>query len=75
MRPLQATGLVLWRGGVLFVTGWIGFQVARRFLRLVELPFQLEIAGALMLAGAALVMLSLILERVQDARVEGDLKE
>ncbi len=51
------------------------FEAARWLLRFVDLPLQLEIGLGFLLAGVALVILSLILERVQDYHAEGDLRK
>jgi hypothetical protein len=73
VRKTHLIGLLLWRGGLLFAGGWVVFEAARRLLRLWNLPRPLEIGGGLVLAGFVLVLLSLVLERIQDARNEGDL--
>jgi len=71
MRRTQLIGLLLWRGGLLLAGGWVAVTVARQLIRLVEVPTQVEIGGGLMLGGALLVMASLIMERIADARREG----
>jgi hypothetical protein len=63
-------GFLCWRAGLLLVSGYGFFRVARLVVTYVDLPTQLEVGLALTLAGAAMVMASLIAERVQDARVE-----
>ncbi|MHC4079126.1 MAG: hypothetical protein ACYST0_11880 [Planctomycetota bacterium] len=73
VRPAQLIGLLLWRGGWILVVVWLLVEAARWILRFVELPIQLEVGVGLILAGGVLVVLSLILERIQDARREGDL--
>jgi len=72
MRPLHVVGLLLWRGGLLLAGGWVAFETARFALRWFDVPVPLEIGGGLILAGFVLVLLSLLLERVRDARREGD---
>ncbi len=69
----QAAGLLLWRTGLLLAGSYSFFRVARIALQYAELPLQLEIGVGLALAGAALVMASLVWERALDARAEGDL--
>ena len=69
----QLVGLFLWRGGLLFVACYSAYRGMRELVRWVELPKQLEVGVALGLAGLVLIVVSLILERVQDAREEGDL--
>ena len=73
MRPAQLIGLLLWRGGLILVGAWALFEAADWFLRFIELPTQLEVGLALIIAGGALVVISVILERIRDARREGDL--
>jgi hypothetical protein len=67
--------LLLWRGGLLVVAAAILFEAARLFLRFIKLPVQIEIGLGLGIAGAALVFVSLVLERLQDLRSEGNLRE
>lgn len=71
----QLAGLLLWRGGLLFVAAYSAFRGMRRLLRWVDLPRQLEVGVALGLGGLVLVVASLVLERFQDARNEGDLSQ
>jgi len=73
VNPLRLAGLILWRSGLLLVGAYSFFRVARLALRFVELPRELEVGVGLVLAGAALVVVSLIWERVQDSKTEGDL--
>lgn len=75
MRAIHLVGLVLWRGGLILAAAVILFQTARWILRFVEIPLQLEIGSALLLSGMALVLLSVVLERVMDYRKEGGLRE
>jgi hypothetical protein len=65
--------MVFWRGGLLFVACYSAYRGMQELVRRVELPRQLEIGVALGLAGLVLVVASLVLERIQDARSEGDL--
>ena len=73
MNRIQAIGLLLWRGGLLLAGSWAAFLVARQLIRLIDLPAQVEIGAGLMLAGMLLVLASLVFERIEDARREGDL--
>jgi hypothetical protein len=75
MRPIHVVGLLLWRGGMLLVAGTVLFEAARFVLRFFRPPLQIEIGAGLLVAGAALVILSLVLERVRDARSEKGLRE
>jgi hypothetical protein len=69
----QMVGIVLWRGGLLFIAAYGFHHGAWRLLRQLDWPPQVTSGAALALAGFALVMLSLILERRRAARAEGDL--
>ena len=71
----QLVGMVLWRGGLLYVSAYAGFRGFRELTRWVELPKQLEIGVAIGLTGFAFLIASVIVERVQDARAEGDLSQ
>ena len=51
------------------------FESARWILRVVDIPPQLEIGFGLLLSGFVLVMVSLIVERIKDSRLESDLRE
>jgi hypothetical protein len=51
------------------------FESARWILRVVDIPRQLEIGFGLLLSGFVLVMVSLIVERIKDSRLESDLRE
>jgi len=51
------------------------YRMTKLLLRFIELPLQLEIGIGLVFAGAVLFMVSLIMERVVDARLEGDLTQ
>jgi hypothetical protein len=74
-RTFQIVGLLLWRGGTLFVGAAVLFEIARRVVRFIDIPRQLEIGLGLGLAGLALVIVSLIMERIRDQRKEGDLRD
>ncbi|MDE2996129.1 MAG: hypothetical protein OXT73_05245 [Bacteroidota bacterium] len=66
-------GWVLWRGGLWFCglyIGWQGTVRTWRFLLSLELPDPLFIGLVLMLAGSILVVTTLIVERIHDAREE-----
>ena len=75
MQRTQLVGLLLWRVGLIVAGGWAGFEVARSLLRFVDFPAQIEIGLGLGFVGFAFVMLSLILERIADRRLEGDLSD
>ncbi len=75
MRPVHRTGMLLWRGGLLLLAVTAAVEIMRSLLRFVDVPGQVEFGVAFVLAGLALVLVSLIMERVKDARSEGYLSE
>ena len=75
MNKTQVVGALLWRGGLLLAAATALFESARWILRLVDIPPQLEIGFGLLLSGFVLVMVSLIVERIKDSRLESDLRE
>jgi hypothetical protein len=75
MRPIHLIGLILWRGGILLAAVTTAIESVRLLLRFVDLPVELELGVAFVLAGLALVLVSLVLERLRDSRSEGPLRE
>ena len=75
MKRTQLIGFLLWRGGLLIVATTALFEAARFLFRFVDLPKPLEIGFGLGAAGAVLVITSFVMERIQDYRSEGDLRE
>ena len=75
MRSIHLIGLLLWRGGLLLVGAVAFFYAARTIYRFFNVSLQVEIGLGLVTAGAAFIMISLIMERVVDARAEGNLRE
>ena len=75
MRPVHRAGMLLWRGGLLVLAIAAAVEIMRSLLRFVDVPGQVELGMAFVLAGLALVIVSLIMERVKDARSEGYLRE
>lgn len=75
MQSLHWLGVVLWRGGLLFAAAAALFEAARSILRFVDIPPQLEAGFGCIIAGMILVIVSLILERLRDQRIEGDLRQ
>lgn len=70
-------GLILWRGGVYFTSGYLAFVGARWILVVllsVGVPTRLLVAASLAGGGMLLVLVSVIVERVQDARAESGLR-
>ncbi len=74
MKATHLVGLFLWRGGLLLLVASGLYESSVLALKFIDLPAQLEIGLGLCITGAALVILSLILERMQDRRTEGDLE-
>ena len=67
---------MLWRGGLWFCglyIGWEGTIRTWRFLQSLELPDPVFVGIVMMIAGSVLVVASLIIERVRDARLEAAL--
>ncbi len=75
MKALQTLGLLLWRSGLMLAGGWTTYEGLRRVLRYFALPRLAEAGIAMILTGATFVVASLILERIADAREEGDLTQ
>lgn len=69
----QLAGLVLWRGGLVFVAAYGFYWGAWQTVRQLDWPPQVTIGAAMALGGFGLVMVSLIAERIRAARTEGDL--
>ncbi len=70
---LRLAGVILWRGGLAFVAAWLFYHGAWQLLSQLDWPRQLTTGTALIAGGLALVLLSLILERVAAAGKEGNL--
>jgi len=70
VKQAQILGLVLWRGGLLFVGASALYYGARQLLRFIDLPLALQVGGSLILAGLILVLASMVMENVADSRNE-----
>lgn len=68
MKPIHLLGLALWRGGWVLVVGYLAYQALRVVLRMTD-P-QLELAVTVLLTGILLLFLSVLGERIEDAREE-----
>ena len=71
-------GYVLWRGGLYFTgayTAYLGSRWILEALLEIGIPAQIVTGIALMLGGLIMVMASLVVERVEDAKIEGDLTD
>ena len=65
----------MWRGGLLLLGVTAALEIMRSLLRFMDVPGQVELGVAFILTGLALVIVSLIMERIHDARSEGYLHE
>ena len=75
MRKTQVVGLLLWRGGLLLAGGsalYLAVRYGLGFLRFfgIFVPLLAEVGLGIGITGFLLVVLSLVLERIQDARRE-----
>ena len=68
MRRSHFAGLMLWRGGVVLVAGYVAYQVLRAVLSLTD--SRLELAIAVILTGVLFVFVSVIVERIRDVGAE-----
>jgi len=75
MRRTHMTGLLLWRGGLLLAGAFALVEAARYLLAFVDVAPAVRLGLGCLIAGAVLVLLSFVMERVIDARREGDLTE
>ena len=73
MKPVHFAGLALWRGGVILAVGYVAFLGLRMVLSITDA--QLEFAVAVLLTGVVLVFLSVVGERIDDARAERSERE
>ena len=72
-KSMQLSGLLLWRFGLFLAAATALYRTSKFLLQFVDLPTQIEIGIGLAFSGAVLFLASLIIERVHDARAEGDL--
>ena len=70
MRSTHLIGLLLWRGGLLLAGVAVVVETLRALLAFVDIPREIEYGVALVLGGFLLVLVSLILERIEDLRAE-----
>lgn len=68
-------GLLLWRGGMALAGATALYYGAWQFVRSLAWPGAVKVGLALALAGGALVLVSLILERIEDAASEEKLRD
>ena len=65
--------MLLWRGGLLVVAITAAVEFVRLLLRYYDLPLQVELGTALVGGGVLMVLASMIMERIEDSKREGDL--
>ena len=73
MTKTHLAGLILWRGGVVLVVGYLAYQALRVILTITDA--QLELAIATLLVGVLFVFASVLGERIEDARSERSQRE
>ena len=73
MERTRVVGFVLWRAGIFLIVGYSAFMSLRRLLAFAD-P-QLEIAVSVALTGLVFLFLSVLTERIEDAKEEGSLSE
>jgi len=66
-------GVVMWRGGLVFAAAYTFYWGSWQLIRQLEWPLQITLGLAVALTGLGLVMVSLVLERMRAARMEGNL--
>ena len=78
-RALSTTiGLIIWRTGAYFCAGYLAYRSIKRMLRAllyVDIPPQLLVGASLIVSGLVFIFISLIVERVRDARLESGLQD
>jgi len=77
-NTVTTVGYVLWRGGLYFTgayTAYLGSRWILDALLEVGIPAQIVTGIALMLGGFIMIIASLVVERVEDAKLEGDLTD
>jgi len=71
-------GWILWRGGLYFCSAYIGWEGTIRtwrFLFELQVPIQLILAIILVMLGGLIIVITLIVERIQDAKSERGLRD
>ncbi|MDJ0653934.1 MAG: hypothetical protein QNJ40_07265 [Xanthomonadales bacterium] len=74
-HTFRIVGLVLWRGGLAFAAVAAIYYGAWQTLKNLVWPGPVKVAAALAITGAALFLVSLILERREDSKREGNLQD
>lgn len=69
-------GFILWRGGLMFCAAYVAYRsiaVAAEALLEIGVPLQIVVGVGLVVVGVLLLIASLIVERIIDARAESGL--
>ncbi|QKK01957.1 MAG: hypothetical protein HND55_04355 [Pseudomonadota bacterium] len=66
-------GLILWRGGLAFSAAYGFYWGAWNLIRSLDWPWQLTSGTAIATAGFGLVVVSIVLERMEASKKEGNL--
>ena len=78
-RSLPTTiGFVVWRIGAYFCAGYLAYRGVLRTLRIlleIDLPTQLLVGISMVITGVLFIFVSLIVERIDDARNETGLRD
>ncbi|MEE4330253.1 MAG: hypothetical protein V2J10_05245 [Wenzhouxiangella sp.] len=69
----QSTGLILWRGGLAFSAAYGFYWGAWNMIRGFDWPWQLTSGTAIAIAGFGLILVSVVIERIEASRTEGNL--
>ncbi len=71
----RIVGLVLWRGGLVFTAMAAIYYGAWQTIKNLVWPGPVKVAAALAITGAVLFLVSLVLERREDSKREGNLRD
>ena len=71
----RIVGLVLWRGGLAFAGMAAIYYGAWQTIKNLVWPAPVKVAAALAMTGAVLFLVSLVLERREDSKREGNLTD
>ena len=71
VKKTQVLGLLLWRGGSLFVGASAVYYATHQILLFVDIPATLRIGGSLVLSGVVMILVSMVMENYQESRDGG----
>jgi len=69
----QSAGLILWRGGLAFTAAYGFYWGAWSVIRSFDWPWHLTSGTAIATAGFGLILVSIVLERIEASKTEGNL--